>query len=1118
MPTYICPPLQDYTQNKINEQELLSTLTQYLQQNPDMVVDVLLNLDQLHNQQLLPSTSHKQLRDIAEQALHHKNKPTPPSTSSPLSSSLPTTSSIEADTIMVTEDEQTLLAEDKTLLAKDIQDIPDIDATLPAKTDIIYSATQKQTSTSHTHQTKPLQTEPLHSAASSKQSLHYPGKVIRDRFILEEEIGRGAMGTVYKALDKRREEAKNQQPYIAIKIINDSFTQSKTAFYALEREARKTQSLKHPNILTVNDFDRDGELIYITMELLSGSSLKEYIKHHYPNGMPPYKAFPIIKDLASALSFAHQHNIIHCDFKPGNIFITDKEEVKVIDFGIARAANTGDDNTDNTLFDAGVLNALTPAYASCEMFYHLAPAPQDDIYALACVSYELLTGKHPFKRKRAPEALLENLQPKRIKFLSSSQWKGLLKGLAFTRDARTATIDEFADSILPKTRFYLRHLKIIIPVLLILFIIGFYQMQHLLQQRHREQIIQQFITTPKVPQFVPLQASMQDPPVTEPDSIIIENKLIEKFQYLILHNTDLQAIIQHIAKLPTRIQDKVYTLKTQSAIVQYYKQAIDQHLQQIPVAELFSKIYHYLQAKKLLQQALQYYPDSNTLNPILNTLRQQQKVLLDELSENFDYFESKKDLSTLGKIITALQNIDNQYLSQNPRFKISLLLLLKQHIQKNDLVLAETLFNTIAPFFPADPRIKEIKQLIQTQKATAKVKQRLQYFATTLNTINDFRNIIADSKRLQRTSPQDPLLHQITQQLNHKLEQLIQHASSMQALQEAKQLVIEFSSLFPNSMLAEFGTILDKQHQLLQHQLEEYYKYFQQAIDNQRYIIPKKSSAEFYMNKMLAITQDHDLSYQARNRMAQYYLQQLQVAQTQLDIVSIEKLLDKSIALQPENTLLTEFNKQFHRLKKTRRIVTALQDENTDILKNVVTYQAEIQQLSADHPLKHRLAEKTYQTLLQQYQLLHAYADLKQLETHFKQVQYLLTTTQQQTLQTRFIQFEQKLKQLEQAQEKKLTPEIIKKIHTILEVASEQEEFGMYLSAYDSYIAILNIDSNNITANTAIEHIPIKLATSIQKDIDAQKYARAERNLSKSLQYFPNHPQLLALKKRLEKN
>jgi hypothetical protein len=275
------------------------------------------------------------------------------------------------------------------------------------------------------------------------------GDTLNGRFVLEECIGFGGMGTVYKALDLRKQEASDRNPYIAIKVLNVQFRGHPKSLIALQREARKAQSLAHANIVAVYDFDRDGAMVYLTMEYLSGKPLSQVLKAPGFAGMPYPAALRIVTGMANALAYAHQRGFVHCDFKPGNVFLTDAGVVKVIDFGIARVFQKAEEAVDVTVFDPGSLGALTPAYASPEMLEHRDPDPRDDIYALGCITYELLTGHHPFNRLTAVQARDAGLRPQRPPRLGRRQWQGLKCALAFEREARTPTVERFLSQLGP---------------------------------------------------------------------------------------------------------------------------------------------------------------------------------------------------------------------------------------------------------------------------------------------------------------------------------------------------------------------------------------------------------------------------------------------------------------------------------------------------------------------------------------------------------------------------------------------------------------------------------------------------------------------------------------------
>jgi len=314
------------------------------------------------------------------------------------------------------------------------------------------------------HTTKDF-TQPFDTGQRKKVELK-PGGILKDRFILKNIIGSGGMSVVFRALDLRKQEAKNRSPFVAIKVLGDVFKHHPQSLLVLERETHKIQSLAHPNIITVYDFDRDGDTIYMTMECLEGQSLDAVIRDH-KQGLHYSKAIPIIKGMCRALQYAHSKDIIHSDFKPENVFYTKDNQTKVLDFGIARAKQVPERKKNDTVFDVGSLSALTPPYASLEMLEHREPDIRDDIYALGCVTYKLLTGVHPYKNLQANQARDAELKPKRIKELNRRQWQTLSDSLEFEREKRLKTVEEFIDGIELKTRsrwFYAILIGILISI------------------------------------------------------------------------------------------------------------------------------------------------------------------------------------------------------------------------------------------------------------------------------------------------------------------------------------------------------------------------------------------------------------------------------------------------------------------------------------------------------------------------------------------------------------------------------------------------------------------------------------------------------------------------------
>lgn len=277
-----------------------------------------------------------------------------------------------------------------------------------------------------------------------------PGSVLKSRFILEEPIGRGGMGTVFKARDLRKEEANDRNPHVAIKVLNDDFKEHPGALQALQRESRKSQLLAHPNIMTVHDFDRDDGNVFMVMELLQGIPLDRLIKLH-PNGLGVKEALRVMRGICRAMAYAHDKGILHADFKPANAFITLEGVAKVFDFGIARAVKFTErpDAGTQTLFDPGSFGALTPAYAGCEVIEGEGPDPRDDIYAMACVTYELMTGSHPYNRLSAVHAERAHMTPDPPPGMPSRRWRVLRRALSLRREGRPLSATDFIDGISP---------------------------------------------------------------------------------------------------------------------------------------------------------------------------------------------------------------------------------------------------------------------------------------------------------------------------------------------------------------------------------------------------------------------------------------------------------------------------------------------------------------------------------------------------------------------------------------------------------------------------------------------------------------------------------------------
>ncbi len=204
------------------------------------------------------------------------------------------------------------------------------------------------------------------------------------RYEIIEELGRGAMGMVYKARDPLIDRL------VAIKVINlQSLNNTERIDYKarFNREAKATGKLNHPNIVIIHDEGEAGDLAYIVMELLEGQELQSIIVNNQRLSID--ETLDIIIQVATGLDFAAQHGIVHLDIKPSNIMILDDRRVKIVDFGIARILSSLMNPSDRKILG-------TPLYMSPEQMLNQPLDSRSDIFSLGIVLYQLLTEQTPF--------------------------------------------------------------------------------------------------------------------------------------------------------------------------------------------------------------------------------------------------------------------------------------------------------------------------------------------------------------------------------------------------------------------------------------------------------------------------------------------------------------------------------------------------------------------------------------------------------------------------------------------------------------------------------------------------------------------------------------------------
>ena len=270
-------------------------------------------------------------------------------------------------------------------------------------------------------------------------------EVLAGRYRIERLLGAGGMGTVYRARDLLHEQFGDPHPYIAVKMLSEDFADSPDASVLLYSEFALTRRLRHRNVVRLHSFEVDTvcQRAFITMELMRGLTLDKLLCER-PLGLPWEELRDIALPLLDALAHSHASGVLHGDLKPSNVMVSE-EGVRLFDFGLGHAEAgilPGLPHLSRNRFDA-----WTPGYAAPELLEGQPLSARADMYALACVLYELAGGKHPFKRLASTEARLLGLNHtlKAPKQLPRHCWPALRAALNFEAGARTTTAAQLRD-------------------------------------------------------------------------------------------------------------------------------------------------------------------------------------------------------------------------------------------------------------------------------------------------------------------------------------------------------------------------------------------------------------------------------------------------------------------------------------------------------------------------------------------------------------------------------------------------------------------------------------------------------------------------------------------------
>ncbi len=708
-------------------------------------------------------------------------------------------------------------------------------------------------------------TDMAHVADQSGETLKV-GSVLKGRFVFEELIGRGGMGDVYKARDLRKEEAQDRNPHVAVKILNDSFKSHPDSLKALQRESRKAQNLAHPNIVNVFDFDRDGSNVYMTMEYLDGEPLDVLVKSIRDRGLEESKALTLVNDMGHALAYAHKNGVVHSDFKPGNVFLTRDGVVKVFDFGIARATKVaGESSGEKTLFDAGELGALTPAYASYEMLEGGEPDARDDIYALACVAYELLTGQHPFNKLPANQAKQKGMTPAPVKGLGRRQWKGLQRGLAFERKDRSPDVDSFLAGIARKKISKGTIASVAAAALLFAVLLGL--------------LLPDYLHKRRIAAIIEALKSGNSP--------VIDNALA---MVATLEEADRGQVIQD----------------AKDELIGWYQEQIDTAIDES------QRRYDYPEAERVAQAALDLYPDSARIQDLKERVESRKNQLLNELNTRYNRHladgrllpSTEDDIDDVLAILVQVQ--PDHPLLDDPRLSAAYAEQGTQLFEAGELEPALAMLDAGLARYPDDINLVNIKdrvsteqQRVQRETRIAELEQQLNAAPALLTSLQAVDRLREPVQELRELNADAPVLEKISQAVAQQIDAQIEQLVAGRDWDAARALLGEYADMLDSAWMQQSEQRIAGAEQNYLKQIDGLYAALLDAVAKRRLDPATENSAPQKLADLETAGAAASLLYQGRAAIGQAYLELARGARAGKRWEDARRFVQQGLKLQP---------------------------------------------------------------------------------------------------------------------------------------------------------------------------------------------------------------------------
>lgn len=740
-----------------------------------------------------------------------------------------------------------------------------------------------------------------------------PGMILKERFLLREEVGRGGMGVVFRALDQRKEEAQDRDPFVAIKVLNEEFKRRPESLKSLQREARRSQSLAHPNVVNVFDFDRDGATVFMTMELLDGQPLNRLLRDNLDHRLPPAQALPIIQGMAEALAYAHKNGVIHSDFKPGNVFLTKNGVVKVFDFGIAQAVRRlhGQRAGDQTLFDARTLGALTPSYASLEMLAGDEPDPRDDLYALGCVAYELLAGRHPFNKMPADEAFKKKLKPPPIHGLSRRRQRTLEHALAFKRADRSPSVESFLLEFIKKQPV---RWPLALAAVLVLAVVGG---------------IGAFFIAPNYVSQSKIKDLISELQSGEPREI---DRALKKLKTL---NADSRIVVVH---------------QVQTELMAYFKARIAN------ATDNRQGHFDFPEAEALLAQFRYLYPEhSAELDALGRQIADRRDRLLDQytlqLNESLveGHWLASNGQPGVAQVLDTITRIDpNSPLLHDARLASAFARAAERALDASGYERGAAIADAGLQHFPDNAALISARDEASNGSArldrptlVSQLRAHVQQALPGLKSLADFRPLRADAARLAALAPTDPVVSQFRSRLRPVLEAVLTKATSAHDWDAAHAALGSYASVLEPEFFRRRAARLAAAQGNWRAQISKLEAEYSDALAQGRLTGPAAANATALLDQLVKLGPDNERLRWAHASLTSAWLARARAARAAGQLKDARKAVNAALAQTPAGRMADSLHAEYAAIERADkggpgtpdpRLAASLRETLNDVL------------------------------------------------------------------------------------------------------------------------------------------------------------------------------------------